>query len=145
MTVKNDYIERIALSRLFLVVTSKLYKKGFIKQELDSTLEAFNDYVDSDDFGSLSIEDKNKAAMLMLCDTINTALPYFNRACDAGKDKNKDKSCEITATQASELLEKLYKADENGDNDLINMNINEWVEKSGIVVVNDPKDEIKGN
>ena len=138
MSKKDDYIERIALSRLLFVVTSKLYKKGFIKQELTTNLEAFNDYVNSEDFANLGDEEKGNATLLMLYDTLDTALPYLQRAIAPENIGKKERTTDITKTQAVDLLEKLYN-EENND-DFINMNINEWIEKSGLKVV-DQRDD----
>ena len=144
MPKHDDYIERIALSKLFLVVTAKLYEPGFIKSELETSLSALDDYLDSDDFESLSVDEKNETSLTMLADTINTALPYLTRACEKRIEKsNSDKSCQITKSQAIEMLQMLYQKDaESGDGDFLNMNINEWIEKSGLTIVADPKDDL---
>lgn len=133
MSKKDDYIERIALSRLLFVVTSKLYKDGFIKQELDTNLAAFNDYVNSEDFDELCDEEKSKATLLMLYDTIEIAIPYLRRVCAPESIGKPPKEVDISKGKALELLEKLYNEDNNDD--FINMNINEWIEKSGLKVV----------
>lgn len=138
MSKKNDYIERIALSRLLFVVTSKLYKDGFIKQELDANLSAFNDYVNSEDFDALCDDEKSKATLLMLYDTLETALPYLQRACAPESIGKPPKEVDITKDKALELLEKLYNEDNNEE--FINMNINEWIEKSGFKVVEQSDD-----
>jgi len=134
--MQRRYADRIELCKLFIDVTLGFYGEGFIRQELETVKDALEDFIRDNELESEGEEQLECETQSMIYTTMDVAYKYLARACNAdGKD-----NChtEMTRSQAAELFIKIQQEQEEmGQFDLFNTNINEWVEKMGISIVDD--------
>lgn len=111
-------------------------------EELVHALECLNEYLGATDFKTMSDEDKRLNSICILSDAVAICLPKIVELQEQASPSPPLR--EMTMAQATELLRKEYlEALEKGDDEVLGMNVNEWIESHGIVIVpesSSPKD-----
>ena len=105
-------------------------------ENLCNALDALKKYVDETDFVGMDPVERDSEAACIIGNAVLLCCPVLDRL--------RNKSCSATKMSRSEALKMLKdeysKALETGDDELLGMNINEWIERRGIELVDDASD-----
>ena len=102
--------------------------------EIVGALDSLNDYLKTTDFNSMSEDERSQNGICILADAVGICLPKIMDLQEMVSPSDPPK--EMTMQQAVEHLQKEYaEALEKGDDEVLAMNVNEWIENRGIVIV----------
>lgn len=121
---------KIKISIDLLKEVINTFKQGSEKSEVQGTLQALEDFISDDNFKNQNNDDMENMSYEILTDTMEICLPHLYKQCDYIPG-NQYREC--TKRQAEKMLLKDY-ANSAVENDILSMNINEWVDSNHIVI-----------
>ena len=126
----DELIELCKILAIEMIELSSVSESEYLM----STLMAFNDYVNGEEFSQLSSLKKDAESISLLCDMIQTLSNHLDRI--RKKNMNTEKPRRMSLDEAkSELFSQYMNAMNSGDDSVAGMTIDEWMNDNSVKIV----------